>query len=835
MKKFLFLIILTLLLLASCSGADGVEDKAFSETVELNINDDGKADFFFLRAEKADLDLDQAISGLAKSFRQNEGADRINVYDDTRKENPDATEILIGNTNRSASAAAISGLRDGEYTVGVYEGKLVMAGYDDEATLDAVNYFYRHYSDFIKDGKVTADSNYTYTYGYEYDGIKIGKNDISAYTIVYPDPGGSYSEKESAEKYAARRLNEKISQLCGITLPLENEASTEAQYRINLITDGDDYSYSVKADGKNIDIKADRVYSYTCAFDALLSCEAKDGVINIPKNFEAGDKNTLRFGESDEFVYVNYLDATVEAKEPPVSSVKIADNDLSKYQIVYHDYGKGYLDYGMNEIYAAEEMQLYLKMATGIELPVVKDSEADAAEYEILIGDTDRLDVDTSAFGDEGFVIKTEGNDLVIAGGFTRGTLYGVYTFLENYIGYGFYSEDCEVCYKADEVVIPQGLFDQQISDMEFRDTCQQVMHVAPYAAKRKINSSFYRSMNYYMGANYDFAGRSYVHTMGTTFALGDTGRQPCLSDEAVFEKTIEKARQLMRITPRAKAISITQNDNNNCCTCQECTLVNNEEGSKAGTLVRFINRVAEVFAEEYPDTKVLTFAYMYSYAAPKTAPLDNVIIEICCLDACCNHGLGDLSCSTNAEFRQNIKDWAALTDNIYVWYYSVAFTGDAVYAPFMNFEGIYDSYALFRSYGVKGVFNEGWMKDKTSEFGDLRAYLLSKLMWDPDMTKAEYDREIKRFIAAYYGEAAAVVEEYFYMMQDFAADRHFEQYTGLSGMLDMTKYGTVIGEVSDWWREIGMLEFSREATDSHIQDLERGFDKVKEFVMRNA
>lgn len=833
MKRLLLFFVLTILLLTCCQSGGGEDNISYSDTVELTVTD-GDASFILLRPEEASQELDDALSALCKSFRENESADRVNVYDDTRKENPEVTEILCGHTNRSASAAAVKGLRAGEFTVGVYEGKFVMAGGDDRATLDAVNYFYANYSDFITDGKITAESNYTYRYGYDYNSIIIGGTDISEYTVVYPDPGGTYSEKESMEKYAARRLCEKITELCGISLPLENEANTEAQHRINLITDGKKYSYSIECQGNDINITADKSYSYIKAFDALLGGEVKDNNIVIPKDFSASDENVLKCGASDEFVYVSYHNKEAESVTPPIGSVEIAGNDLSKYTIVYHDYGKGYLDHGMNEIYAAEELRDYLKYATGIELPLVTDAEG-KSEYEIIIGSTNRLDTDTSGYGDEGFVIKTVGNDLVIAGGFTRGTLYGVYTFLEEYIGYAFYSDACEVCYKADKIIIPEDLFDEQLPDMEFRDVCQKVMHTSRYSAKRKINSSFYRTMSYYQGSNYYFAGGAYVHTMGTTFDLSDSGQQPCLSDEAVFEKTLEKARSMMQFNPEAEAISITQNDNNNCCACQECTRVNNEEGSKAGTLIRFINRIAEVFKDEFPKTKVLTLAYMYSYAAPKTAPLDNVIIEICCLDSCCSHGLGNLCCSTNAEFRQNIKDWSALTDNLYVWFYAVAFTGDSVYAPFMNFEGLYDSYQFFKSYGVKGVFNEGWMKDDTSEFGDLRAYLLSRLMWDNDMTKKEYNQEIKRFIAAYYGEAAPLVEEYFYMMQDFARGRHFEQYTGFAGMLDMTKYSYLVGELSEWWQEIYSADCSRQSTRDNIEALNRGFREVRKYVLRTT
>ncbi|MBR4882141.1 MAG: DUF4838 domain-containing protein, partial [Clostridia bacterium] len=798
-KKLSIIFLCLIMLLTSCSVGGDTEIKSVKLTVE-----EGKADFAFVYREGADQDVENALNSLSKFFCEKLSADRVSVYDDSRNESDSVTEILVGNTNRDASKEALKDLRDREFTVGVYGGKFVIAGVDDGATLDAINHLYMHFDEIIVDSEISSERNYTLKYAYQYDSIKIGKTDISAYTVVYPDPGGTYAEKESTEKYAAKRLCEQISQLCGAVLPMENEKNTTAEYRIDIKKADGDNSYEVKSEGKKVTISADSIFAFTEAYDAWLSGDT------ISEKVTLSADNVLSENLSEDFVYVSYLDDKVHG-DSPVKSIKIGDVDITNYRIIHHDFGKGYSGYGMNEIYAAQQLQKYLKMATGVELTLDTDS-SDAAEYEILVGNTNRTNEDTADYGIEEYIIKTEGKNLVITGGEQRGTIYGVYSFLEDYIGCRFFSEDCEVVYKADEIIIPSDINQRYKPTLEYRDTNEKSTQSGEVAAKLRINSSFCRGVTYFQGSSVDFAGGAFVHTMDTVYDLAPQSQQPCFSSEETYQTVLEKSRKILKASPNAEIISVTQNDNNNACTCYDCSLVYKEEDSRAAPLLRFVNRLAEELSDEYPNVKIQTLAYMFSNEAPKiTKPHENVIIELCSLDACCGHALSDLSCPTNAEFRGQIADWSALTDNLYVWYYVVEFTGNAKGAPFMNFDSLYDTYTLFYQNGVKGVFNEANMNDESTEFGALRSYLLSKLMWNPELTREEYDRAIHEFIDAYYGEASDIVEEYFYMMSAFAHDRHFEQYAGVSGVLDMNQYKAVIGELSSWMDTLSDFDYSKD------------------------
>src|SRR3989304_3622140 len=80
--------------------------------------------------------------------------------------------------------------------------------------------------------------------------------------------------------------------------------------------------------------------------------------------------------------------------------------------------------------HGAEELQMFLEQMTGAKLPIVSDSEP-VGEREIILGDGQHLGslalkIDFDQLGHEGYVIRTAGNHLVIAGGSLRGNMSGV-------------------------------------------------------------------------------------------------------------------------------------------------------------------------------------------------------------------------------------------------------------------------------------------------------------------------------------------------------------------------------------------------------------------------
>ena len=96
--------------------------------------------------------------------------------------------------------------------------------------------------------------------------------------------------------------------------------------------------------------------------------------------------------------------------------------------------------------YAAEFLQKYLRDVTGATLPIVTEKDAPAENF-IAVGDTKTARawrINPEKLPNEGYVIKSGPGGIVICGeiaanGLDRGTMFGVFQFLETFAGVRWY------------------------------------------------------------------------------------------------------------------------------------------------------------------------------------------------------------------------------------------------------------------------------------------------------------------------------------------------------------------------------------------------------------
>lgn len=67
----------------------------------------------------------------------------------------------------------------------------------------------------------------------------------------------------------------------------------------------------------------------------------------------------------------------------------------------------------------------------------------------------------------------------------------------------------------------------------------------------------------------------------------------------------------------------------------------------------------------------------------------------------------------------------------------------------------------FFAENNVVSMFPQGNGQGVSGEFGELRAYLLAKLMMYPYMTEEEYSKHMDEFLEAYYGAGWQNIREY--------------------------------------------------------------------------
>lgn len=443
--------------------------------------------------------------------------------------------------------------------------------------------------------------------------------------------------------------------------------------------------------------------------------------------------------------------------------------------------------YGANsspsEKNAAKALQKYLSKISGIELTVTDDSSP-ASEKEIIIGKTNRegedYTIDHTSLGDDGVRILVCGKKLIIAGGEKRGTLYAVYEFLIKYFDCRWYTKDVIVIPEKENLEIPADIDYTYVPAFEYRETDWISPHDAEYSVANHLNANSYRQLSDENGGTFGYSNGlahtmaslvpiSYFDTDPEMFALGvqsgeRTTDQPCLTNPKTLEAAKKSVREILKNNPKS-IVCITQNDNQNYCVCDKCKAVDEEEGGHSGTMIRFVNAIAEELGKEYPDAIFDTFAYQYTRKAPKIVkPLPNVIVRICSIECCFAHPLSDGKCEANADFQKDILDWQKICNRIYVWDYTTNYSN--YNGPFPDFGVLQKNMQFYVENNVKGMYAEGnyTASECNGEFAELRSYLLARLMWDADF---DYDNEILGFCNAYYGEAGPYIKKYIDMTTD--------------------------------------------------------------------
>ena len=413
------------------------------------------------------------------------------------------------------------------------------------------------------------------------------------------------------------------------------------------------------------------------------------------------------------------------------------------------------------EATAAAELQKYLEQRS-----VVINDE---------VGFPITLVLDTT-IGDDSFKITatTEGEDrgMIIAGGNGRGVLYGVYNFLQEFAGFRAYTPDLEMFINDDDIVIWDGvlleyhpLFEMRMNDW-YRYYYEPVQYSQsermPYwYVKNGVNIAHgnWSSWSGDLGYSWDYGGL-FVHTINRLTSCG--AANPCLydPDETLYNKTLEAVLKILREKPETTIISVSQNDTTNRCQCEGCLAIEAEEGSPSGLWIRFVNKIAVAIEDEFPNVVIDTLAYQHTQAAPKiTKPHPNVCVRLCSFKCHFTHPLTDPNCEANKTFVKDLLDWSAICDRIYIWDYTTNYR--YYIATYATVDVFRENMQFFAEHNVKGMYPQGNYQTISGEFGELRAYLLAKLMWDPYMTEDEYNAHMNEFLAAYYGEGWEYIRAY--------------------------------------------------------------------------
>lgn len=434
-----------------------------------------------------------------------------------------------------------------------------------------------------------------------------------------------------------------------------------------------------------------------------------------------------------------------------------------------------------SETWAAEELQHWLYEISGEYLPVQRN--ADYAGPKIVIGYQDIISTtgtEMPAENDESFQYFSKGKDIFIYGGKQRGTMYGVFSFLENEFGCRWYTPRVTVIPKKEKLVFGQYNY-KSAPGIQVRNDFYFEAFDPIWAARNKMNGrmnyvkqpggveafwavhTFYplmppaeffdRHPEYYSLIN---GKRTFEIIKNDHYQLA----QLCLSNKNVLRIITERIKQKIRQNPEYMIYDVSQNDYYNACECDKCQAIVKKEEAESGLMIWFVNQVAEAVEKEYPGKYIGTLAYQYTRKPPlNIKPRKNVVVRLCPIEACVAHDLK--SCERNTSFLDDMQKWATISPQLYIWDYVVNFAHYIM--PYPNFAVLQSNIKTFKENKSIGIMEQAAYQSRGGEFSELKAYLIAKLLWNPDTNTGDV---IDDFMYGYYGHSGRLIKQYFTLSQ---------------------------------------------------------------------
>ena len=451
----------------------------------------------------------------------------------------------------------------------------------------------------------------------------------------------------------------------------------------------------------------------------------------------------------------------------------VAGGTLARGEMILADHGKPRCvivqpaGATATEQFAASELALHLKLITGAEF-TIETNTIEAPEHAIIVGpgplETKLFPgIDFASLGPEELVMRTAGDRLLLAGGRPRGTLYAVERFLQEQCGVRWWTPWATNIPHHATLSVPS-LDVRYQPPFEYRAPFWYTGFDPLWKARNGANGETQRvppemgGCIIYQGFGHTFyplvPPEKYFGTHPDWYSLINGHRtndnaQLCLSNPELRDFVVARVKERLRAAPEAKIVSLTQNDCQGACQCPVCQAIDDAEGSPSGSMIAFVNYVAEKIAPEFPDVAVDTFAYQYTRKPPKTLkPRANVIVRLCSIECNFREPFDDPS---NAAFLADLEGWSKICPRLYLWDYTTDFANYVL--PHPNWFTLGPDVRLFEKYHVRGVFSEGAYQGWGGEMSELRAWVLAQLFWNPQLDDRALIRE---FLHGYYGPSAA-------------------------------------------------------------------------------
>jgi len=447
---------------------------------------------------------------------------------------------------------------------------------------------------------------------------------------------------------------------------------------------------------------------------------------------------------------------------------------------------------------AATVLADYMEQSTGTAVPVMIDGNAEYAALPenapvIHVGPTSyvrSLSIEFGDLDDEGFVIRTVGDrHVVIVGPSDPGTVFGVYEFLERYVGVRWLmpGPDGVVVPQQRSIGVPQADIRQEPAFFSRRFSGLTTKEEGEWQRFVRMSSR----IRFHHNLNKLFPPETYGSTHPEFYPLvdgqrrvptsnGDYKWQPCFSAPGIVDEAARVICEYFDENPAALSYSLGINDvgSPGWCQCPECSAAYSGEENFIGTpdysepYYAWCGEVIEAVLAEHPDKWFGCLAYNNAINPPSQAQVHPRLVPYTTLDRMqwADPELRELGHGLQERWEQSASS-IGWYDYIYGRQYSL---------PRVYFHVMAENLRYAQKHGVKAFYAEAY-----PNWGEgPKLYIAAKLLWNPE---ADVDELLQDWYVNCAGEdGAGDLASYYEHWEDFWTRRVLtSEWFGRSQYLD--------------------------------------------------